>query len=336
MSPADENRAVTIYDVAKAAKVSPATVSRVYNGTPVSDAKSARVRDAADKLGYRANRTARSLRMRSSEMIALIIPDIENPFFTSVARGVENRAREAGFSVVLCNSGDDVDIEARYLDVAVLEQMAGVIIAVANESSDLSRVAVAGRPLVAIDRRSESASVDTVVLDNFAGGADATQRLIDAGRRRIACITGPADVETAVSRLEGWQSAMRENGLSIEGLQRHADYRVEGGRAAMAELLEADEAPDAVFVANNMMTIGALQALSASKTPLESVALASFGDLPYAMFEHSGVLVVPLPARELGSAAADMLLGRIAGDLRAPQDLVIGTDRARASFRQLG
>src|SRR5690606_21236406 len=145
----------TIYDVAKLAGVSPATVSRVFNGTSVSTAKVTAVRRAAEQLNFTPNRAARSLRRQSSEVIALIIPDIENPYFTEMARGVEDVASEAGYSVVLCNSDSQIEKESTYLRIAIAENMSGVILAAASDRTDLAEILATGRPVVAVDRSTE-------------------------------------------------------------------------------------------------------------------------------------------------------------------------------------
>jgi LacI family transcriptional regulator len=314
----------TIYEVAKLAGVSPATVSRVFNGNVVSPEKERLVRDAADRLAYTPNRTARTLRKRSSEVIALVIPDIENPFFTALARGVEDSARAAGFSVVLCNTDDDMEREARYLEIAVLENMAGVIIAAASDKSDLRQLLGQSRAVVAVDRGPHGFDVDAVMVDNRTGGRAATRALIDQGYERIACITGPADVETAQHRADGWRDGLRAAGRAVprEHLV-HANYRVDGGREAMKRLLALEERPDAVFVANNLMSVGALQVLYESGLSPQGFGLAAFGDLPFAAFAPAGMTVVHVPARNLGITAAQMLVERINGDRQPARTIVL-------------
>ena len=317
----------TIYEVAKLAGVSPATVSRVFNGNVVSPEKERLVREAAERLSYTPNRTARTLRKRSSEVIALVIPDIENPFFTALARGVEDTARAAGYSVVLCNTDDDVEREARYLEIAILENMAGVIIAAASDKSDLRPLLSQSRAVVAVDRGPHGFDIDAVTVDNRTGGRAATRALLDQGYRRIACITGPADVETAQHRADGWRDALRAAGRKVprEHLL-HANYRVDGGRDAMATLLALDPRPDAVFVANNLMSVGALQVLYESGLSPLAFGLAAFGDLPFAAFAPAGMTVVHIPARDLGIAAAQMLVERINGDHQPARTVVLGND----------
>ena len=330
----------TIYQVAAKAGVSPATVSRVFNGMKVSPEKARLVREAAEALSFTPNRTARTLRKQNSELIALVIPDIENPFFTSLARGVEDVAQKAGYSVVLCNTDEDRQKEARYLEIAISESMAGVILAPADDHSDLSGLIARNRPVVAVDRGPHGFNVDAVTVDNTAGGRSATHALLEQGYRRIACITGPAEVETAQRRAEGWRQTITAEGSlpAPEEYLRHADFRVAGGRAAMRDLLEMAAPPDAVFVANNLMSVGALQVLLQRGQLPPAFGIASFGDLPYPTLAPTGIAVVHLPARHLGVTAASLLLERIGGDTQPSRTIVLhnhvsgpGSERADAA-----
>jgi LacI family transcriptional regulator len=320
----------TIYEVAASAGVSPATVSRVFNGVNVSEEKSRRVREAASALNFTPSRAARSLRRQNSEVIALVIPDIENPFFTSMARGVEDVAHAAGYSVVLCNTDDDHGKEAKYLSIAVSENMAGVILAAAGGSSDVGALIARGRPIVAVDRSPHGFAVDAVTVDNFAGGRAATRALLDQGYSRVACITGPADVETAQQRSDGWRHAIAGTGSAgSDEYLRYSDYRVDGGREAMRDLLALPVPPDAVFVTNNLMSVGALQVLVECGLTPPAVGVAMFGDLPFAALAPTGITVVHLPARELGVTAATLLLERINGDTEPPRSIVLGNEIER-------
>ncbi|TDO37154.1 LacI family DNA-binding transcriptional regulator [Paractinoplanes brasiliensis] len=316
---------VTIYEVAARAGVSTSTVSRVLNGARVSAESERLVRAAAEALAFTPNRTASRLRGRRSAVIGLIIPDIENPFFTALARGVENRASAAGYSVVLCNTDEDPDREATYLDIAVAEHMAGVILAPADDASDVGRLVSQRRPVVAVDRSLARADVDAVTVDNRAGGRSAAESLFAAGYSRVACITGPVSVETAQLRMAGWrQAATRHTGSAyLDDLLRYADYRVEGGRQAMAELLRLPDPPDAAVVANNLMAAGALDALHDAGLDTPGFGLAVFGDLPFASFGRRGIRVVDVPARALGEAAATLLLERIGGDTSPAKTVVL-------------
>lgn len=321
----------TIYDVAQLAGVSPATVSRVFNGTSVSSEKADAVRAAAKRLKFVPNRTARSLRTQSSEVIGLIIPDIENPYFTEMARGVEDVASEAGYSVVLCNSDSRVDKEATYLEIAVAEHMSGVIIATASEESRLEGIMATGRPVVAVDRQTRY-EIDGVVMANRAAGEVATRSLIDAGYTRIAYIGGPEDIDTAAERAAGWRAALTAAGRTVEeSLMRFATFRVDGGRAAMEELLASSEPPDAVVAGNNLIGVGAIQVLTERGLTPPQLGVAVIGSLPFTTLSPTAVTVVKLPARHMGVTAARMLLERIAGDTQPARTVVLRNEIQPAS-----
>ncbi|MCK8468015.1 LacI family transcriptional regulator [Microbacterium sp. KSW4-16] len=322
----------TIYDVAELAGVSPATVSRVFNGTNVSEEKVAAVRNAAEKLKFTPNRTARTLRRQSSEVIALVIPDIENPYFTEMARGVEDVASEAGYSVVLCNSDAQVEKEATYLRIAIAENMSGVIIATADERSDLDGVLATGRPVVAVDR-STSYDIDSVMMANRSAGTSATRSLIDAGHRRIAYIGGPAHIDTAAERAAGWRSvlASAHPGHALDELERFTTFRVDGGRSAMEELLALREPPDAVVAGNNLIGVGAIQVLTEHGLTPPDVGVAVIGSLPFTTLSPTAVTVVRLPARHMGVTAARMLLDRIDGDTQPARTVVLRNEVQPAS-----
>jgi LacI family transcriptional regulator len=303
----------TIYDVARRADVSPATVSRVVNGRANVDAGLAeRVRRAMRDLNYRPNAVARNLRRSRSSFWAVIISDISNPFFTSMFRGVEDVAQPAGFSVLLCNTDNDPAREERYVDAALAEQIAGVIISPTGSSPHVRRIVEAGVPVVVIDRRLEDTEVDTVIADNETGAAAATAHLIESGYRRIACLTGPADVFTATSRLAGYRLALARAGRPYDGaLVRHADRRHDGGNRAMTSLLALDPRPDAVFVANNLLTGGAVEAIfEHGLTMPTDLGLVGFDDLPWARLVRPALSTVAHPTYELGKAAAELLRAR--------------------------
>jgi LacI family transcriptional regulator len=322
----------TIYDVAELAGVSPATVSRVFNGTSVSVAKSEAVRDAAKQLKFVPSRTARTLRRQSSEVIGLIIPDIENPYFTEMARGVEDIASEAGYSVVLCNSDAQVEKESTYLQIAISENMSGLIIATASELSDLDPILATGRPVVAVDRTT-TYDIDGVVMANRAAGTSATKALIDAGYQRIAYIGGPEHIDTAAERAAGWRAALAhaQPGADLDSLLRFVTFRVDGGREAMEDLLASPAPPDAVVAGNNLIGVGAIQVLTEHDLTPPKVGVAVIGSLPFTTLSPTAVTVVRLPARHMGVTAAKMLLERIGGDEQPARTIVLRNELRAAS-----
>jgi LacI family transcriptional regulator len=314
----------TIYEVAKLAGVSPATVSRVFNGMGVSEQKTVAVRDAARELRFTPNRTARTLRKQASEVIALVIPDIENPYFTEMARGVEDVASEAGYSVVLCNSDAQIDKEAAYLQIAISEHMAGVILAAASDHTNLDDIIGTGRPVVAVDRGT-GYDIDGVVMANRPAGQAATENLVQAGYKRIACITGPQHIETAHERAQGWRAVMKRHwpDLDADSLLRFSTFRVDGGREVMEELLSLPEPPDAIVAANNLLGVGAIQVLTERGLTPPKFGVAVVGSLPFTTLSPSAVTVVRLPARHMGVTAAKMLLERIGGDRQPARTVVL-------------
>jgi LacI family transcriptional regulator len=306
---------VTIYDVAARAGVSPATVSRVFNGIKVTPSRAEAVRRAAEELGFVPNRNARRLRTRSSEIIAMMIPDIENPFFTVMTRAVEDVARAEGYSVMLCNTDENPEREQEYLRAAVSDPVAGIVMVPSSNATKLDLALERGVPVVCVDRHAPRYSVDAVVADNRAGATAGARLLFDAGYRRVGCISGPEQVETADERATGWAIAYREatGHEPPPELVIRTTYTVTGGEEATRALLALPEPPDAIFAANNKLASGAIRALAeAGKLPPE-VGIVSFGGLPLVLLVPAGVLVTHLPARELGLTAATMLLERIHG-----------------------
>ncbi|MGA8116648.1 MAG: LacI family DNA-binding transcriptional regulator [Actinocatenispora sp.] len=328
----------TIYDVARAAEVSPATVSRVLNGKQtVDDELAERVRDAARQLDYRPNAVARNLRRSRTSLWAVIISDINNPFFTALVRGVEDVAQSAQYSVVLCNADENPDKEASYISAVLSEQMAGVIISPTHLSTHIGRLLGAHAPVVAIDREVDGAAIDTVLVDNEHGARLATAHLIEQGYQRVACITGPHEVTTASERLRGYQAALRDAGRTVDpGLVRYANFREAGGHAAMTDLLDSGARPDAVFAGNNLMTVGALECLAERGLAVPSeVAVVGFDDVPWAGFLRPPLSTVSQPTYELGRTAANLLLQRIADPGRPASRITLHTElHVRGSSRR--
>ena len=309
----------SIKDVARAAGVSPATVSRVLNGNnAVSADRAARVMEVAAELGYQPHGPARALRQQRSRLWAVIVSDIQNPFFTTMVRAIEDAGRAEGHRVVLCNSDEDPAREASYIEVAVAERMGGVVIAPASDrSSRVDALLERQIPVVTVDRRIRHGRelVDSVMVDNRAGGVAATEHLLNSGAKRVACITGPARASTAAERLIGYRAALRNAEREhATDLVRHADFRHEGGYAAAIDLLRSRRRPDALFVTNNLMTLGALQAITdlGLRVP-DDVAIVGFDDAPWATLTTPPLSVVAQPTLEIGREAARLLATSGAG-----------------------
>lgn len=317
----------TVKEVARAAGVSPATVSRVLARRPTVDpALAARVWQAASELGYRPNHIARSLRTKQTTVWGVVVSDIRNPFYTDLLRGLEDAARDAGYALLIGNADERLDKETSYLELFVAERLAGVIISPASqELTDMTLVLSQGIPVVVVDRELHGQLVDTVLADNEGGAYQATRHLFGQGYRRIACITGPADRTTATDRLGGYLRAHAEAGVDIdEALVRHSDFRQGGGYTAAYELLTSPRPPDALFVANNLMTIGALEAATQLRRRLpDDLGIVGFDDMPWAPLLSAPLSVVAQPAYEMGRTAASLLLKRARGDKGPPIRLVL-------------
>jgi len=307
---------VTIYDVAKRAGVSPATVSRVFGGqTRVTPDRVQAVREAAEELGFVPNRNAVRLRTSSSQIIAMMVPDIANPFFTLMTRAVEDVARTAGYSVMLCNTDEDPQREQEYLRVAASEPVAGIIM-VPSAMSKLDWAIDRNVPVVCVDRHAPHHDVDAVVVDNADSSAAATRLLYAAGYERLACITGPENIETSNQRLAGWTQAVREHTGAEPDPQLILRARYvpdEGGEHAAQKLMSLTCPPDAIFAANNRLATGTLRALYRLDRQPPTVGLVSFGGPPQILFPPPGLIITYLPTRDIGTTAANMLLERING-----------------------
>lgn len=313
-----------ITDVAKAAGVSPATVSRVLNGSNgVSDRLASKVHKAATDLGYVPFSSARAMRGQNVRVWAAIVSDIENPFFTAVVRGIEDVARTVQHRLVLCNSDEDLEREAAYIDVAIAERMGGVVIAVASaQDSSLQPLLERKIPVVAIDRAA-GRDLDAVVVDNRLGAEEATRHLLENGSRRVACITGPSRVNTANERLDGYRQAVIHAGLEVEtDLIRRADYKDSGGHQAALSLLTSRNPPDALFIANNPMAAGALRTIRELGLAVpKDVAIVAFDDSPWCALTSPQLSVVAQPAYEIGRVAAELLT--TAGDKRTARTIIL-------------
>lgn len=306
----------TISDVATRAGVSTATVSRALNGkNTVAPELAARVTAAADELGYRPNGPARNLRKQETAVLALIISDVENPFFTAISRGVEDVAHSAGYSVVLCNSDDDPDKEREYIDVALQERVAGVLLSPTGRGDSATMLRSHNTPVVAVDRPLPHTVGDTVLVDTRRAAREATLHLVDQGYTRLACLTGPTGVLTADDRLAGYRDALKSAKMrSDAALVRRSGFKGSGAQQAAHSLLAQDEAPDAILVANNSMAVGVLETLAElGLRPGRDVGVVAFDDAPWATLLDPPLTVVSQPAYDIGAVGAHLLLDRISG-----------------------
>ncbi len=316
-----------IRDVAKLAGVAPITVSRVINNSGyITEETRQRVQEAIEKLGYVPNSLARSLRSRKTRMLALLLTDITNPFWTTVARGVEDAASDAGFSVILCNTDESEPEQERYLRIILEKQVDGVLLVpVRDPVEPVCAIRAQQVPVVILDRRVPADLETDVVRSDSEGGAyQLTNLLISLGHRRIAILTGPHDVSTAEDRVAGYRRALGDAGLDWE-MVLYGDFSLDSGYQLACQTLQNDERPTAYFAGNNFLAIGAFRALrdAGVKVP-EQVALVGFDDLPEALMIDPFLTVALQPAYDMGFKATELLLARLAGQVpEASQEIVL-------------
>ncbi len=334
-------RATTIREVADRAGVSVTTVSHALSGKrAVAETTRQRVLDAIEALGYRPNAAASSLRTGLSSALALIVPDIANPFFAELARGVEDAAHERGWSIFLCNTRLRADREADYVERCLAGGVDGVVYCSTQiETAHVVRLReeVADRlPVVVCDERIAGMQ-GGVYSDNHAGGSLAAGHLIDTGRRHLAAIGGPHDLPTAQERIAGFRDTAKTHGLDVpEHRVRWTEYQMDAGAAAMRELIDDDPDIDAVFAADDLQAIGAMQALAESGRLVPGdVAVCGFDDIDLASLVTPSLTSIRQRIHDLGSAAAGMLLSHVLdgeplGEVVLPVELVArNSTRAR-------
>ncbi len=320
----------TISDVAKRAGVAPITVSRVLNGAEnVNPATRHKVEQAIQDLGYLPNLAARSLRSGQTRTLALLVPDIGNPFWPIVARGIEDAAQSEGYSIFLCNTDENPAKQLNYLRAVLQQRVDGVILAPCDpDAQSLQPLREQGTPTVIIDRRVDGWDVDSVVADSVSGARALVQHLLNLGHTRIAILTGPPGVSTAEDRVIGYRLALHDAGLEVDTrLIRWGEYRIASGSQQAQAILDEGLAPTAIFTANQAIALGALDALTARGLDVpRDVALVSFDDLPDVDHLFPFLTVVAQSAYDMGLNAAQLLLSRMsAGVALEPRHVVLPT-----------
>ncbi len=305
----------TIYDVARRARVSLSTVSAVVNGSAyVSPGLKTRVMTAITRLGYEPNLLARGLATQQTTTIGMVVPNIANPFWPEVVRGVEDAAHAAGYTLLLANSDDDPAKEALYLRMFLAKRVDGVLLTKAAGPLDREVAALLTKtrtPLVQLMRSSAAVAGDRVLLDERNGSYEGVAHLLRLGYRRIAMINGLERVSTSSERLSGYRAALTGHGLPFDPhLVVHGDFRVESGYAAGLQLLKLH--PDAFFIANYLMTVGFMRALRQYQLRCpDDIAIVTCDDHPWLDSFHPRLTTVNLPKYELGQAGARALLERM-------------------------
>jgi len=282
----------------------------------VSDTTRARVEAAIQELGYVPNRLARSLRLKRTHTLALVVTDITNPFWTTVVRGVEDAAHAAGFNVILCNTDESEAKQEQYLNVLLQKRVDGILLVPACSSAELGDwIQSQTIPVVLLDRRVDCAQVDIVRGDSEAGAYRLVRHLLSLGHQRIAVLSGPKDVSTVTDRVAGYCQAMREAGLEVRAdWVQYGAFSLASGYEMAQQVLATSPRPSAVFAVNNSIAVGALRALKEAglRVP-DDVSMVAFDDRTSDLVIEPFLTVADQPAHQMGQRAAELLLARLSG-----------------------
>lgn len=305
----------TIKDVAQKAGVSTTTVSHILNDTRfVSEKLRAKVYQAIEDLNYQPHGLARSLRKKRTKTVGMIVLDNSKPFFAEITRAIEDACYSHGYNVIICNSDGDVEKEANYVDLLIEKGVDGLaFISAGDDAEVIELLCKMNTPWIIADRELPAMEVDTVIVDNYAGGRQATEYLISLGHEKIACISGPSQLSPSAQRSAGYKDALEAAGLPLnnEFLQM-GEFRAESGYQLCQSFLRLPNPPTALFVCNDLMAIGALCAAHemAIKVP-EELSIIGFDDIALAAMTIPRLTTVSQPKQDIGEIATKLLVERI-------------------------
>lgn len=314
---------VTILDVAAHAGVSKATVSRVLNNNPkVNEKIRMRVNSSIEELGYQPNAIARSLANSTSNVISLILPDITNPYFPSVARGIEDEARKYGYSLFISNTDNNPEIEHEYIEKMKRQQVGGIIlIASIITEEKVEQLSEMGIPFVLCDRLIDNSPFDTVSIDHYKAAYDVVSNLVQQGHSKIAHISGPRYVQSAQLRRQAYLDAMEAHHLAP--VFSIGEFSYESGYRLMTSILEETEIT-ALFAANDLIALGAMNAIHTKgmKVP-DHISVVGFDDILFARMSNPTLSSISVPAYEIGQTAVGLLMERIKGVRSIARNLIL-------------
>ncbi|MFO7658565.1 MAG: LacI family DNA-binding transcriptional regulator [Bacteroidales bacterium] len=332
MANGNDYKAVSLFEVAEKAGVSSATVSRVINNSPnVNPETRLRVQQVIKELKYTPNRVAKRLRNRnaSNNLLGVLIPDIQNPFYVEVLRGIEDVAYENKYALIVCNFSQDEKKEMLYLDILISESVDGLIAAPTHENDQkVIHIVKSGLPIVCVDRGLLGVDVDLVVVENRNGAYSAVDYLAKKGYKRIAFISGLPQLPSSRQRESGYKDALVDNGLAFDpSLVKYGDSRHESGVRLSEELLNLETPADAIFTGNNLITLGALETIHKRglKIP-DEVAIVGFDDMYWSISLNPPLTAVRQPAYEIGKRAAELLIQRITDPSRPTVSMTLKTE----------
>lgn len=310
--------AITLRDIAERVGVSVSTVSRVLNGKAkkyrISSETQLKVEEAALKLQYKPNTLARGLRLSKTHTIGLVVPDVANPFFATVANSIQNQAQLQGYSIAICATNEDLEMELKYIDLLLGKRVDGLIVMPVGQEFDHFKPLIGQDfPLVILDRIAEGLEVASVEVDNYAGSFSAVEHIIKMGHRNIAIIEGLRSTKVAKNRFEGFRDALFQYHLPMdENLIRGNDFRMNNGYFGTMELLDLDSPPTAIFATSNLITLGTLKAVTERGLCIpEDISLVAFDNSDLAPYLISPLTTVAQPTEQMGKVAVETLMGII-------------------------
>ncbi len=323
---------MSIKEIANAAGVSTATVSRVLNGSDkVKEHTAKQVMKVIEEMNYRPNNVARRMKVKPTDslVIGLIITDIGNPFFSNVAKGIEEVAFKNNHILMMCNTNEDPVKEKFFLNSMLSEKVSGAIVVPSIGNDDfLKKLANEGFPMVVVDRKPSDLNVDSVSTNNEKGGYLATKKLIKNGHTRIGIIGGIKGLSNTKDRVQGYRNALKEAGISIsKEMIIYGDYIESGGRRAIQELLSLNHPPTAIFSTNNLMTLGCIKELYSRKILIpDQIALIGFDDSTWAEALIPPLTTVKQPGHELGVNAAELLIKKLNNGGSSKMNIVLNPE----------
>lgn len=324
---------VTIYDVAKKARVSIATVSRILNNSgSVSEKTRQRVKKVMEELNYTPNVIASALTKKSTLTLGLLIPDISNLFFAELARGVEDACNDFGFNIIICNTDYSSEKETTYINLLKQKSIDGFIISSAYyNDQNVIKLLKANVPLILLGRDiddSEGLPIDIVGSDNVKGGYIATKHLIELGHKNIACLLGPPQIKVNLEREKGYLRALEEAGLkACPEAVGYGDFKIEFGFKKTMDILKGPCKPTAFFAANDLIALGVIRAIRefGLKVP-QDISVVGYDNTMFAEMIEPPLTTVNQQMRNMGYIATELLIKRIKGERMPGEKKILDTE----------
>lgn len=320
---------VTLKDIGKEVGVSATTVSRALNNKPdISYQVKQKIKEVAERLGYSPNALARSLKAKKTSSIGVLIADIADPFFAPIVKGIENTARQMGYSIILCDTGEEYEQEKLAVQMMLEKRVDGLLITPCQtEYGDILELERKKVPFVLLGRHFDVVESDYVITDEIEGAFLATDYLIKKGHKKILFINGPNYISSAKERLVGYKRALQEHAILFDkSLVKEGALKMEDGYRIMKEILSAGTKFTAVFAYCDFVVLGIMQALEEAKLKIpENIAIVGYDDVVFAGFLQVPLTTVHIPKYELGKEAMKLLKKKIDEEIEEPQAVILET-----------